>query len=97
LDTRAAPWTVSDVSTNTLFGTETDAWSTNLIWGAIDLQNLTPDNAVSGSNIVWGTNIVRGTVWGTNIVSGTNIVWGTGLVSDDSATSASSCDLEACF
>jgi hypothetical protein len=71
-DTRTSPWTVSTVATSTLFGTESSAWSRALVVGQLQLQNLTPDAAVSGANIIWGSNVI----WGTNIVWDTNIVWG---------------------
>src|SRR5439155_12022519 len=57
LDTRTAPWTVSSLPMSTTFGTEADLWSASIVWGTMALQNLTPDNAVAGANIVWGTNV----------------------------------------
>jgi len=85
LDTRTKPWMTGPLSLSSTFGVEIDSWSTNLMWGAVQLQNLAPDNAVSGANIVWGSNIV----WGTNIVWSTaagetdNIVWGTAAGEND--------------
>jgi serine protease AprX len=87
LDTRSTPWTVSAVSSSTTFGSETNLWSTNIIWGAARLQNLTPDRAVGGANAEWSDNIIWGTniewsdniIWGTDFVWGDNIIWGTNI------------------
>src|SRR5438093_6822856 len=51
LDTRTASWTVSSLPTSTMFGTETDLWSTNIVWGTKALQNLTPDCGTCLANI----------------------------------------------
>ena len=111
LDTRTTRWTVSGLSPTTTFGAETDSWSSTLMWGAMQMQCLAPDGAVSGANVVWGSNVVWGTnviwgsnvvwgtniVWGNNVVWGSNVVWGTSLSATDTATTASSCGVEVCF
>src|SRR6185295_8834505 len=59
------------------------AWSTSVVWGAGELDDIVWGiMSQESDNIVWGTSAVLGdVVWAGSVIEGDNILWGTSLAS----------------
>jgi len=76
-------WGTRVVSGPSLIDVNQLAWSTSVVWGAGELDNIVWGTMSQESdNIVWGTSAVLGdVVWAGSVIEGDNIVWGTSLAS----------------